>query len=97
MERRRNGTNGYSIAALILAFVGLGLPLSIVAGVIGLIQSRRDGDRLGRDLAEVALGICALWIAGIAAFVAFAGEPDGTDRGGSSFSPYDITTSSVRD
>ena len=62
-------TNGFSIAALALSLFGcVSLP-SIVFGVIGLRQSRRNGDRRGRFYALASLVICGLWLAAIAVAV----------------------------
>ncbi len=62
-------TNGFSIAALALSLFGcVSLP-SIVFGVIGLRQSRRNGDRRGRFYAIASLAICGLWLVAIAVAV----------------------------
>ncbi|MGK5685143.1 DUF4190 domain-containing protein [Actinoplanes sp. URMC 104] len=76
-------TNGFSIAALTLSLFGCVGLISIVFGVIGLTQSRRNGDRRGKIFAIVALSICGLWITAIAAFVTvgiFRDAADGPDR-----------------
>ncbi|WP_158647395.1 DUF4190 domain-containing protein [Actinoplanes sp. ATCC 53533] len=62
-------TNGFSIAALTLSLFGCVGLLSVVFGIIGLRQSRRNGDRRGRFFAIAALTICGLWLAVIAVAV----------------------------
>jgi hypothetical protein len=77
---RWNGkTNGFSIAALTLSLFGcIGL-LSVVFGVIGLRQSRRNGDKRGKVYAVAALCICGLWLAAIAVAVGVAVARDAAD------------------
>jgi hypothetical protein len=75
-------TNGFSIAALTMALFGCGMPVSITFGVLGLVQSRRNGDRRGRFFAIAALtinGIIILVIAGaIGASIARGPDRDAT-------------------
>jgi hypothetical protein len=76
-------TNGFSIAALALALLGCTGVMSIVFGVIGLVQSRRNGDKRGRFYAIAALSICGLWLLAISTFVTLAivrDVADGPDR-----------------
>ncbi|MBM2615968.1 DUF4190 domain-containing protein [Actinoplanes sp. LDG1-06] len=76
-------TNGFSIAALVLALFGCTGLLSIIFGVIGLAQSRRNGDKRGKVFAIIGLSICGLWIAGIATAIGVAvarDVADGPDR-----------------
>ncbi|MGW4947513.1 septum formation family protein [Actinoplanes sp. NPDC004185] len=76
-------TNGFSIASLALALMGCaGLP-SIIFGVIGLRQSKRNGDRRGRFYAIAGLVVCGLWALAIAVAVGVAvvrDAADGPDR-----------------
>jgi hypothetical protein len=77
-------TNGFSIASLSLALLCLGGGfLSIVFGIIGLVQSRRNGDRRGKAYAIAGLtisGLVILVIAG-AIIVGVARDiADGPDR-----------------
>ncbi|MFI7546435.1 septum formation family protein [Actinoplanes sp. NPDC049599] len=62
-------TNGFSIAALTLSLFGCVGLLSVVFGIIGLRQSRRNGDRRGRFYAIAALTICGMWLLAIAVAV----------------------------
>jgi hypothetical protein len=56
-------TNGFSIAALTLSLIGCGSLPGLIFGLIGLRQSRRNGDRRGRVFAILALIIAAVWLA----------------------------------
>lgn len=72
-------TNGFSIACLSLALLGCtGLP-SVAFGIIGLRQSRRNGDRRGRFYAVAGLAICALWVLAVGIFVGVAVARDAAD------------------
>jgi hypothetical protein len=62
-------TNGFSIAALSLSLFGCVSWLSVVFGIIGLRQSRRNGDRRGSFYAIASLAICGLWLTAIAVAV----------------------------
>lgn len=76
-------TNGFSIAALTLSLFGCAGLVSIVLAVVGLRQSRRNGDKRGKVLAIVALCVCGLWISVIAAVAGIAiarDVADGPDR-----------------
>ena len=76
-------TNGFSIAALTLALIGCTGLLGIVFGVVGLNQSRRNGDQRGKVFAIAALSICGVWLLIIGVFVGFAvwrQIADGPDR-----------------
>ncbi|BEL06893.1 hypothetical protein Q0Z83_050840 [Actinoplanes sichuanensis] len=82
---RWNGkTNGFSIASLTLALICLGGGvLSLVFGVIGLVQSIRNGDKRGRFFAIAGLAINGILIilvvvAGVRAVV--RDVADGPDR-----------------
>jgi hypothetical protein len=95
-------TNGFSIASLALALVGCaGLP-SVIFGVIGLRQSKRNGDRRGRFYAIAGLVVCGCWVLAIAIAVGVAvmrDAADGPDRdatgainGGRSIKVTDLRT-----
>ncbi|MEU8234213.1 DUF4190 domain-containing protein [Actinoplanes sp. NPDC048967] len=72
-------TNGFSIASLALALLGCaGLP-SIIFGVIGLRQSKRNGDRRGRFYAIAGLVVCGLWVLAIAVAIGVAAVRDAAD------------------
>ncbi|WP_212986881.1 DUF4190 domain-containing protein [Actinoplanes auranticolor] len=72
-------TNGFSIASLALALLGCaGLP-SVIFGVIGLRQSKRNGDRRGRFYAIAALVICGCWVLAIGVVVGVAVARDAAD------------------
>jgi hypothetical protein len=67
------GTNGFAIAAFVLAIppvcmftVGVGSLLGVIFGIIGLRQTRRDGSR-GRGMAitGIVLGALGLVVAGL--------------------------------
>ncbi|RZU52995.1 hypothetical protein EV385_4879 [Krasilnikovia cinnamomea] len=76
-------TNGFSIASLSLALFGCVGVLSVVFGVIGLRQSRRNGDRRGRIYAILGLSITGLWALAIAVAIGVAVAKDiadGPDR-----------------
>ncbi|GAB1690492.1 hypothetical protein KRM28CT15_22950 [Krasilnikovia sp. M28-CT-15] len=76
-------TNGFSIASLSLALFGCISVMSIVFGVIGLRQSRRNGDRRGKIYAILGLSISAFWVLAIAVAVGVAivkDVADGPDR-----------------
>ncbi|MFF5078638.1 hypothetical protein ACFY36_16425 [Actinoplanes sp. NPDC000266] len=76
-------TNGFSIAALTLSLFGCVGLISIILAIVGLRQSRRNGDKRGRRFAIIALCVCGLWISVIAvvAGIAIARDvADGPDR-----------------
>ena len=76
-------TNGFSIASLALSLFGCVGLLSVVFGIIGLRQSRRNGDRRGKVYAIAGLTISGLCLAAFTAFVAVAvvrEVADGPDR-----------------
>ncbi|XVU21617.1 DUF4190 domain-containing protein [Actinoplanes sp. CA-054009] len=76
-------TNGFSIAALTLSLFGCVGLISIILAIVGLRQSRRNGDKRGKVFAIIALCICGLWISAIAvvAGIAIARDAaDGPDR-----------------
>jgi hypothetical protein len=60
----------------------VGVP-AVVFGVIGLRQSKRNGDRRGRFYAIAALAICSLWLAaiGVAVVVNLSKGPDRDSTG----------------
>ncbi|MEU4624988.1 hypothetical protein AB0G04_34075 [Actinoplanes sp. NPDC023801] len=73
-------TNGFSIASLSLALLCLGGGfLSIVFGIIGLVQSRRNGDRRGKFYAIAGLTISGLVLAVIVGAIIVAVVRDATD------------------
>jgi hypothetical protein len=77
-------TNGLAIASLALALIacGAGVP-SVVMGIAGLRQSRRNGDRRGTAYAIAGLSIGSLWLLAILIAVAVAAVnniADGPDR-----------------
>jgi hypothetical protein len=72
-------TNGFSIAALVMALFGCALPVSTAFGIAGLIQSRRNGDRRGRVFAVIALVVNSLVVLAIAIAVGIS-LADGPDR-----------------
>jgi hypothetical protein len=63
-------TNGWAIAAIVLAILG-GVILSVIFAVLALIQAPRQGQR-GCALAIAALVISALWVLLIATVLASA-------------------------
>jgi hypothetical protein len=77
-------TNGFSIASLSLALLCLGGGiLSIVFGIIGLVQSRRNGDKRGKVFAIAGLTISGLVLAVIVGAIVVAvvrDAADGPDR-----------------
>ena len=78
--RPPRGTDGFAVAALILAVVG-GIPLSILFAIVALVQTRQSG-RPGRGLAISALVISGLWLAGIAVVTAVGSQLAGRDDAG---------------
>ncbi|MEV4351221.1 DUF4190 domain-containing protein [Actinoplanes sp. NPDC049596] len=72
-------TNGFSIAALTLSFFGCAGLVSIALGIVGLTQSRRNGDKRGKVFAIAALSICGLWIAALAVAIGVAVARDAAD------------------
>ena len=83
-EQRWNGkTNGFSIAALTLALFGCSFVVSLALGIVGLVQSRRNGDKRGKVFAIIALVIAGAWMSVIVTAVGFAiarDVVDGPDR-----------------
>lgn len=59
--RVTGGTNGFAIAALVLAFLPATVWLSVIFGVIALVQIPRTGRR-GRGLAIAGLSISGAWV-----------------------------------
>ena len=71
--RAQRGTNGLAVAALVLGIIapcGAGL-LSLVFGIIALIQIRESGQK-GRGLAIGGLVLTGVWILALAVFIAIA-------------------------
>jgi hypothetical protein len=56
----RRGTNGFAITAFVLGLIG-GTILSIIFGIIGLVQIRRTGQR-GRGLAIAGITLACVWL-----------------------------------
>jgi hypothetical protein len=52
--------NGFAVAALIVGLIG-GIGLSIVLGVVALIQIRRKGQR-GKPLAIIGIALSLVWV-----------------------------------
>ncbi|WP_280274726.1 DUF4190 domain-containing protein [Nocardia wallacei] len=59
---QQQGTNGFAIAALVTGILGGICGLSIVFGIIALVQIKKTGQR-GRGLAIAGLVLTAAWIA----------------------------------
>ena len=101
-EQRWNGkTNGFSIAALTLALLGCSFIVSLVLGIIGLNQSRRNGDKRGKVFAIIALVIAGAWMLTILTAVGIAiarDVADGPDRDdtGAIRGEREITLTSMR-
>jgi hypothetical protein len=64
------GTNGFAIASLVLGICG-GAVLSIVFGIVALVQLRKRNQR-GRGLAIAGISLSALWIVAGVTFVVIA-------------------------
>lgn len=61
------GTNGFAIASLILGLVG-GILLSVVFGIVALVQIGRSGQR-GKGLAVAGLCLSGVWVLGLAGLI----------------------------
>lgn len=102
VEPRWNGkTNGFSIAALTLALLGCSFIVSVVLGIIGLTQSRRNGDKRGKVFAIIALVVAGVWMSVIVTAVGIAiarDVADGPDRDetGAIRGEREITLTSMR-
>ncbi len=59
------GTNGWAIASLVLGILG-GILLSVVFGIVALVQTRRTGQS-GRGMAVTGLVLSGLWLVGLVA------------------------------
>ncbi|MGW4485179.1 DUF4190 domain-containing protein [Amycolatopsis sp. NPDC004368] len=108
--RMTGGTNGFAITSLVLAFLPPTWWLSVIFGIIALVQIRRRGQR-GRGLAIAGLSISGVWVLLIAAAVAigivsggFAPTADNVAVGSNSvfaaqkgqcFTTYDEQTSTI--
>ncbi|MGW0436369.1 DUF4190 domain-containing protein [Micromonospora sp. NPDC003197] len=68
------GVNGFAVASLILGIIG-GLVLSVVFGIVALVQIRRRPYR-GKGLAIAGLAVSASWVL---LFALFAAAIPGTD------------------
>jgi hypothetical protein len=68
-KQRRDGTNGWAIAAFVLGILG-GTILSVIFAIVALFQTR-DRHQRGRGLAIAALVISAAWIAIITSLIAY--------------------------
>ncbi|WP_277207709.1 DUF4190 domain-containing protein [Isoptericola croceus] len=80
------GTDGFSIAALVTGILGMAL-IAVGLGIAGLVRTKRSG-RPGKGLAIAGIILGALstiaWIAFIVFFVALVNSPevrDGIERG----------------
>jgi hypothetical protein len=69
-------TNGWAIAAVVLAILG-GILLSVIFAILALIQISKRGGQRGRGLAIAALAISAVWVLLIASVIAFALRSNG--------------------
>ncbi|MET7995973.1 septum formation family protein [Amycolatopsis sp. NPDC005232] len=67
--RATGNTNGFAITSLVLAFLPATLWLSVIFGILALVQIRRKGQR-GRGLAIAGLSISGAWVLLIAAAIA---------------------------
>ena len=101
-EQRWNGkTNGFSIAALTLALIGCSFVPGLAFGIVGLVQSRRNGDKRGKVFAILALVIAGAWLSvivtavGIAIARDIADGPD-RDKTGAIRGEREITLTSMR-
>ncbi len=74
-EPKRNGTNGWAIAAFVLGMLG-GTILSVIFAIVALFQIRARRER-GRGLAIAALVISAAWIAVITSLIAYGVSAQG--------------------
>ena len=101
-EQRWNGkTNGFSIAALTLALLGCSFIASLGLGIVGLKQSRRNGDKRGKVFAIIALVIAGGWMVVIVTAIGIAiarDVADGPDRDdtGAIRGEREITLTSMR-
>ncbi|WP_280265000.1 DUF4190 domain-containing protein [Nocardia wallacei] len=78
----RPGTNGLAIASLITGIIGGVCGLSVVLGVIALVQIKKTGQR-GRGMAIAGLALTAVWIAvAVIGLVAAAGSSERRDASG---------------
>jgi putative regulator of septum formation/uncharacterized protein DUF4190 len=88
------GFNGFAIASLVISVFG-GVLLSVVFGIIALVQTRRSGQK-GRGLAIAGLAISSLWLVGIAVgvIIAIASSADRDSTGnitaGGDVSAFDL-------
>lgn len=73
------GTNGWSVAALVLGLLGIG-PVALVCGVIGFRQTRRTG-QAGRGLAISGVVLGVLTTIGVVLLVASDTEAQRADNG----------------
>ncbi|BCJ63556.1 DUF4190 domain-containing protein [Polymorphospora rubra] len=83
VPRPRPPVNGLAIASLVLALVTL-LPVSIVTGIIALVQIRRRGQR-GKGLAIAGIAISgaaslSLVVAGVVGALVRVGDPPAQDE-----------------
>ena len=67
---QQKSTNGWAIAAFVLALLG-GILLSVIFAIVALTQIRRRGQR-GYDLAIAALALSAVWVALLVAVLGYA-------------------------
>jgi hypothetical protein len=91
------GTDGVSIAALILGIIPVTAGvLGIVLGAIGLNRTK-DGQRRGRGLAIAGIVLGSLWLIGIIVGVAIndSGKAD-RDAAGQVTSAGDVSTTDIR-
>jgi hypothetical protein len=83
--QRPDGTNGWAIAAFVLAILG-GTILSVIFAVVAFFQIK-DRHQRGRGLAIAALVISAAWIAIITSLIAY-----GISTQGKSVQATDLNT-----
>jgi hypothetical protein len=69
-------TNGWALAAFVLAILG-GILLSVIFAILALIQLSKGGGQRGRGLAVAALAISAAWVLLIASVIASAMRGNG--------------------
>jgi Domain of unknown function (DUF4190)/Septum formation len=84
----KRGTNAFAITSFVLGLIG-GTILSIIFGIIGLVQIRKNGQR-GKGLAIAGIALACVWLV-VAVSIIASGGLSKIGSGGSTTGPIHST------